>query len=134
MSAAEKKGPEGGPAREPPAPVARLSTYAKNTWCPGCGNFAVLNAIKPVFQQLIASGTRPEDIVLVSDIGCNSKIMDYIGVNSFDSLHGRSIPTAVGVKLAIRTSPSSCTPATERRSPRGSSTCCSPPSATSTSR
>ena len=38
--------------------------------------------------------------MLVSDIGCNSKIMDYIGVNSFDSLHGRSIPTAVGVKLA----------------------------------
>lgn len=78
----------------------RLTTYARNTWCPGCGNFAVLNAIKPVFQELIASGTRAEDIVLVSDIGCNSKIADYIGVNSFDSLHGRSIPTAVGVKLA----------------------------------
>ena len=38
--------------------------------------------------------------MLVADIGCNSKIMDYIGVNSFDSLHGRSIATAVGVKLA----------------------------------
>jgi 2-oxoglutarate ferredoxin oxidoreductase subunit beta len=78
----------------------RLATYAKNTWCPGCGNFGVLNAIRPVFEELIATGTRPEDIVLVSDIGCNSKIMDYIGVNSFDSLHGRSIPTAIGVKLA----------------------------------
>ena len=103
MSAAGKKGAKAaGRAAAPaaPAPAPRLTTYAKNTWCPGCGNFAVLNAIKPVFQQLIASGTRPEDIVLVSDIGCNSKIMDYIGVNSFDSLHGRSIPTAVGVKLA----------------------------------
>ena len=100
MSAAEKKSAKrtAKPAASSAAP--RLTTYAKNTWCPGCGNFAVLNAIKPVFQQLIASGTRPEDIVLVSDIGCNSKIMDYIGVNSFDSLHGRSIPTAVGVKLA----------------------------------
>ena len=77
MSAAEKRA-----QAAPQAP--RLATYAKNTWCPGCGNFAVLNAIRPVFQQLIASGTRPEDIVLVSDIGCNSKIMDYIGVNSFD--------------------------------------------------
>ncbi len=98
MSAAEKK--SAGRATRAAAPAPRLSTYAKNTWCPGCGNFAVLNAIKPVFQQLIASGTRAEDIVLVSDIGCNSKIMDYIGVNSFDSLHGRSIATAVGVKLA----------------------------------
>ena len=93
MSAAEERA-------QAAAQVPRLATYARNTWCPGCGNFAVLNAIKPVFHQLIASGTRPEDIVLVSDIGCNSKIMDYIGVNSFDSLHGRSIPTAVGVKLA----------------------------------
>ena len=104
MSAAEKKTgkKQAGRAAAPaaPAPATRLTTYAKNTWCPGCGNFAVLNAIKPVFQELIAGGTRPEDIVLVSDIGCNSKIMDYIGVNSFDSLHGRSIPTAVGVKLA----------------------------------
>lgn len=100
MSAAEKKSATKAAKQAAPAPAPRLSTYAKNTWCPGCGNFAVLNAIKPVFQQLIASGTRPEDIVLVSDIGCNSKIMDYIGVNSFDSLHGRSIPTAVGVKLA----------------------------------
>jgi 2-oxoglutarate ferredoxin oxidoreductase subunit beta len=100
MSAAEKKRARRAAKQGVPAPAPRLTTYAKNTWCPGCGNFAVLNAIKPVFQQLIASGTRPEDIVLVSDIGCNSKIMDYIGVNSFDSLHGRSIPTAVGVKLA----------------------------------
>ena len=96
MSAGADKKPAG--SAKLPAP--RLATYAKNTWCPGCGNFAVLNAIKPVFLQLIAAGTRPEDIVLVSDIGCNSKIMDYIGVNSFDSLHGRSIPTAIGVKLA----------------------------------
>ena len=103
MSAAEKKGAKAtgrAAAAAARVPASRLATYAKNTWCPGCGNFAVLNAIKPVFQELIAAGTRPEDIVLVSDIGCNSKIMDYIGVNSFDSLHGRSIPTAIGVKLA----------------------------------
>ena len=84
MSAAEKK--RATRAAKPAASSAapRLATYAKNTWCPGCGNFAVLNAIKPVFQQLDRLGTRPEDIVLVSDIGCNSKIMDYLGVNSFD--------------------------------------------------
>jgi 2-oxoglutarate/2-oxoacid ferredoxin oxidoreductase subunit beta len=101
MSAAGKKGAKAtGRQESAAAPAPRLTTYARNTWCPGCGNFAVLNAIRPVFQQLITSGTRPEDIVLVSDIGCNSKIMDYVGVNSFDSLHGRSIPTALGIKLA----------------------------------
>jgi len=77
-----------------------LDTYAPNTWCPGCGDFSVLNAIKPVFRGLMDEGVRREDIVLVSDIGCSSKIMDYVGVNSFGSLHGRAIPTAVGVKLA----------------------------------
>jgi 2-oxoglutarate ferredoxin oxidoreductase subunit beta len=82
------------------APAAQLGTYAKNTWCPGCGNFAVLNAIKAVFADLIAEGTRREDIVVVADIGCSSKIMDYVGVNSFDSLHGRAVATALGVKLA----------------------------------
>jgi 2-oxoglutarate/2-oxoacid ferredoxin oxidoreductase subunit beta len=88
------------PGATPRVTAVRLGTYAKNTWCPGCGNFAVLNAIKSVFAQMIEDGTRREDIVMVADIGCNSKIMDYVGVNSFDSLHGRAIPTAVGVKLA----------------------------------
>lgn len=77
-----------------------LDTYAANTWCPGCGNFSILNAIKTVFRDLIAEGLPREELVVVSDVGCSSKIMDYIGVNSFDSLHGRAIPTAVGVKLA----------------------------------
>jgi 2-oxoglutarate ferredoxin oxidoreductase subunit beta len=77
-----------------------LDTYATNTWCPGCGDFSVLNAVKPVFRGLMEEGVRREDIVLVADIGCSSKIMDYVGVNSFGSLHGRAIPTAVGVKLA----------------------------------
>jgi 2-oxoglutarate/2-oxoacid ferredoxin oxidoreductase subunit beta len=77
-----------------------LDTYVPNTWCPGCGNFSILNAIKAVFRGLIDHGVRREDIVLVSDIGCSGKIMDYVAVNSFDSLHGRAIPTAVGIKLA----------------------------------
>ena len=77
-----------------------LDTTAINTWCPGCGNFSILNAIKSVLAALIADGWRHEDIVLVSDIGCSGKIMDYVGVNSFDSLHGRAVATAVGIKVA----------------------------------
>ena len=88
------------PPPAPAAPPADLKTQAANTWCPGCGNFAVLNALRATLQELIAQGTPREDIVVVADIGCNGKIMDYIGVNSFNALHGRSVASAVGIALA----------------------------------
>jgi len=79
---------------------ADLKTAATNTWCPGCGNFAVLNALRATLQGLIEEGTPREDVVVVADIGCNSKIMDYIGVNSFNALHGRAVASATGIALA----------------------------------
>jgi 2-oxoglutarate ferredoxin oxidoreductase subunit beta len=77
-----------------------LSTYAKNTWCPGCGNFAILNSIKTVLAMLNEEGFPLERVVLVSGIGCHAKIVDYINVNSFYAIHGRVVPVATGVKLA----------------------------------
>jgi 2-oxoglutarate ferredoxin oxidoreductase subunit beta len=77
-----------------------LGTYAQNTWCPGCGNFAILNAIKMVLNELIQEGLPLENVVLVSGIGCHAKIVDYINVNSFYSIHGRVVPVAEGIKLA----------------------------------
>jgi len=77
-----------------------LSTYAKITWCPGCGNFAILNSIKPVLSALTEEGFPLENVVLVSGIGCHAKIVDYINVNSFYSIHGRVVPVATGIKLA----------------------------------
>lgn len=77
-----------------------LGTYAPNTWCPGCGNFAILNAIKSTISTLCDEGLPLENVVLVSGIGCNSKIVDYINVNSFYSLHGRVLPVASGIKIA----------------------------------
>lgn len=77
-----------------------LGTYAQNTWCPGCGNFAIFNAIKSVLAELIAEGLSLENVVLVSGIGCHAKIVDYINVNSFYSIHGRVVPVAEGIKLA----------------------------------
>jgi len=76
-----------------------LDTYAKNTWCPGCGNFSILNAVKSVIGELVNEGTPVEDIVLVSGIGCHAKIVDYINVNTFYSLHGRDVAAAEGIKL-----------------------------------
>lgn len=80
--------------------MENLETNCPNTWCPGCGNFGILQAVKDAVNSLVEAGTPKEKIVLVSDIGCNSKIADYIGVNSFYGLHGRSIASAEGVKLA----------------------------------
>jgi len=77
-----------------------LSTYAQNTWCPGCGNFAILNSIKPLLNVLNEEGLPLERVVLVSGIGCHAKIVDYINVNSFYSIHGRVVPVATGIKLA----------------------------------
>src|SRR3989304_6805502 len=76
-----------------------LNTTALNTWCPGCGNFAILNAIKAVLKSLVEDGVLKEDIVIVSGIGCHGKIVDYINVNSFNSLHGRGVATSEGIKL-----------------------------------
>ena len=77
-----------------------LGTYASNTWCPGCGDFAILNSIKAVLKALREEGTALENVVLISGIGCHAKIVDYINVNSFYSIHGRVVPVAEGIKLA----------------------------------
>ena len=77
-----------------------LSTTARNTWCPGCGNFAILNSLKAVLNSLNDEGVPVEKVVLVSGIGCHAKIVDYINVNSFYSIHGRVVPPAEAIKLA----------------------------------
>lgn len=77
-----------------------LGTYAKNTWCIGCGNFGILTALKSVFGSLADEGTPLENIVLLAGIGCHAKITDYVNVNTFYSIHGRVPPPAQGIKLA----------------------------------
>ena len=74
--------------------MRNLGTYAPNTWCPGCGNFAIMNAAKAVANILADEGFPLERIVFVSGIGCHAKIVDYINVNSFYSIHGRVVPVA----------------------------------------
>ncbi len=65
----------------------------KNTWCPGCGNFGIQGALKDVIES-----RDKRKFVLVTGVGCHAKMADYMNVNSFYSLHGRAIPSAVGVK------------------------------------
>jgi len=73
----------------------KIETNYPNTWCPGCGNFGILESMKRAIKEL-----GQNNVVLVSDIGCNSKIVDYLNVSSLNSLHGRPIPTASGIKMA----------------------------------
>ena len=77
-----------------------LETYAVNTWCPGCGNFSILTSIRKVLADFKDGGFDLHQVVLVSGIGCHAKIVDYVDVNSFYSIHGRVAPAMSGIKLA----------------------------------
>jgi 2-oxoglutarate ferredoxin oxidoreductase subunit beta len=66
-------------------------------WCPGCGNFAILEALKAALSEL---EIRPEELVIVSGIGQAAKIPHYLRTHVFNGLHGRSLPAATGIKVA----------------------------------
>jgi len=77
-----------------------LNTKTQKTWCPGCGNFLIEKALTEALKELMRDGFRLENFVIVSGIGCHGKIVDYLNLNSFYSLHGRAIPVAEGIKIA----------------------------------
>ena len=78
----------------------QLITDAQNTWCPGCGNFSIQHTLKNVLADMEREGQSLDNVVLVSGIGCHAKIADYLNINSFYSIHGRTLPVATGIKLA----------------------------------
>ena len=69
----------------------------KPIWCPGCGDYGVLSAL---YKALAALGRPPEDIAFVSGIGCSSRIPGYTTAYGFNTVHGRALPIAQGIKLA----------------------------------
>ncbi len=77
-----------------------LGTYAENTWCPGCGNFGILNAFKRAVKTLEKEGIGREKIAISTGIGCHGKIFDYLHLNGLYSIHGRSMATVQGMKIA----------------------------------
>jgi 2-oxoglutarate ferredoxin oxidoreductase subunit beta len=80
--------------------MAYLKTYAEVTWCPGCGNFGILSAFRRAVRELEEGGLDRKSIVITSGIGCHGKISDYLNLSSFYSIHGRSMATAQGIKIA----------------------------------
>jgi 2-oxoglutarate ferredoxin oxidoreductase subunit beta len=77
--------------------VKDFSSGAHPIWCPGCGDYGVLAALERGLAQL---GRPPHEVVLVSGIGCSSRLPGYMSCFGFHGVHGRALPAAAGVKLA----------------------------------
>jgi len=65
-------------------------------WCPGCGDFSVLNAMKKALLEL---GLNPHEVLVVSGIGCSSNLPGFINSYGMHTLHGRALAVATGAKL-----------------------------------
>ncbi len=82
--------PEGLTARD-------FKSDVKPVWCPGCGDFSVLSAITKALAEL---GLSPEEVAVISGIGCSSRIPAYLNSYGFHGIHGRATALATGLKLS----------------------------------
>jgi len=77
-----------------------LKTNSEITWCPGCPNHMILEAVKQTIAKFIDDKNfKQTDFAITTDIGCHAKIFDYINLSGIYCLHGRAIPTALGITL-----------------------------------
>ncbi len=72
-------------------------TQVHNDWCPGCGDFGIINAVQ---MTLLEMQLEPHRVAVFSGIGCSGKTPHFINAYGFHTLHGRSLPIATGAKLA----------------------------------
>lgn len=80
--------------------MVNIADYESNdeiAWCPGCGDFGILAALK---QALVEMDIKPENLLIVSGIGQAAKLPHYLKCNTFNGLHGRALPVATGAKIA----------------------------------
>jgi len=81
--------------------MRKILSDRKITWCSGCFNNVILNSFAKVLLELENEGKLDlKKVVTVTGIGCHGKIFDYLNLSGFNALHGRAIPTAIGIKLA----------------------------------
>lgn len=76
-----------------------INTTTPMTWCPGCFNYQILAGVKNFFISELKKGKSKDDIAICSGIGCQGKIFDYINLNGINTLHGRELPTSLGMKV-----------------------------------
>ena len=77
--------------------AADFISKTKPTWCPGCGDFGVLNAVRSACASL---GVERDNLVVVSGIGCSSDLPHFVDAYGLHTLHGRAVAVAQGVKMA----------------------------------
>ncbi len=76
---------------------ANTFSTRETAWCPGCGNFNILDCLRTALEEL---GKDPYEVLMVAGIGQAAKLPQYISANYFCGLHGRSLPAAVAAKIA----------------------------------
>ena len=83
----------------PEEPLTKKDFVTPNDvrWCPGCGDYAILNSLQRAFPEL---GVARENFVVVSGIGCSSRFPYYMNTYGFHTIHGRGPAVATGVKVA----------------------------------
>ena len=80
--------------------MATIQDYTNDvrpTWCPGCGDYGIWNSLKRAF---VRAELEPHQVMMVTGIGCGSKMNDYMRISGLHTLHGRALPVATGFKLA----------------------------------
>jgi 2-oxoglutarate ferredoxin oxidoreductase subunit beta len=80
-----------------PATIKEFKGRVDPDWCPGCGDFGVLTALK---QALVELGIRPHEAIVISGIGCSSNLPGFINTYGMHTLHGRALAVATGAQLA----------------------------------
>ena len=89
---------DSAPLPAPDACTAKdFRSSLKPIWCPGCGDYGVVTAL---YRALAAIGRPPHEIAFVSGIGCSSRIPGYTTAYGFNTVHGRALPIAQGIKMA----------------------------------
>jgi 2-oxoglutarate ferredoxin oxidoreductase subunit beta len=78
-------------------PPNAFKSELKPIWCPGCGDYGVVQAL---YRALSAIGRPPHEVAFISGIGCSSRIPGYTTAYGFNTVHGRALPIAQGIKLA----------------------------------
>ncbi len=77
-----------------------LETHAENTWCPGCGNFGIESTVHDALNELEEEKyLNKEEVVISGGIGCSGKIYDYLDLNGYYSIHGRTPANIAGMMM-----------------------------------
>ena len=77
----------------------KIATKYEINWCPGCPNFMILDGAKKALASLIKKGYTHKEFAMVTGIGCHAKIFDYLNLSGVYGLHGRVLPTMLGIKI-----------------------------------